>query len=155
VVGFEKTMRWLNRTLLCVALALIGCYIGLIVAGPPKISVEAGDEDVRAAQGSQVLPLQRLIGDPARYADLFAQRQLFRHLVQERARPLAADSAESYKLLGISFDGKVYQAHVFEEKSETYHTFRVGQYMGDYLVEEIGRDRVLLSKGEERLELKK
>jgi hypothetical protein len=154
-VEFEKTMRWLNRALLCVALALIGCYVGLIVAGPPKVSVEASDEDVTAARGNRVLPLQRLIADPARYADLFAERQLFRQLVQERARPAAADSAESYKLLGITFDGKVYQAHVLEEKSETYHTFRAGQYMGDYLVEEVDRDRVLLSKGEERLELKK
>jgi hypothetical protein len=155
-VEFEKTMRWLNRALLGVALALIGCYVSLIVARPPKASSEeASDEDVRVARGSRVLPLQRLIGDPARYADLFAERQLFRHLVQERARPAEADSAESYKLLGITYDGREYQAHVFEEKSGTYHTFYGEQYMGEYFIEDVDRNRVLLLKGEERLELKK
>lgn len=151
----EQRVRWLNRALLSLAILLVVSYLGLLIAGTPSVSIEAGGEQIEIPQDNGAFPTRLLLRDSSRYASIFSQRELFRLLVHERTRPLEADSAKSFKLLGITFDGKQYQAHVLEEKSQTYHTFHKGQYMGEYLIEDIDRSRVLLRSGEERLELRK
>jgi len=155
-VEFEKLMRWVNRGLLSLAVVFLGLCIGFLAAGQPRISLERMKEQVaKSVQGTEPLSLERFDRNPAQYATLFTQRQLFRQLAKERTQPAETDSAARYRLLGITYDGKTYQAHLLEEKSQTYHTLRKGQFLGDYLVEDINKNRALLSKGEEQLELKK
>lgn len=145
--GIQKLLIALNASLLGVFAASFAVHPFLLMRGARDESsdrIEFTTEAVPAA----ARPLRD-------YETAMRGKALFRYALQEEAAAAQRREIDDYRFLGTSRAPSGSRAFLQNTITNQTRTVSVGDAIGDYHVKEIRPGGVLLSKGEEQVELKR